>query len=175
MPNTAAAPPPRPARLGGHARKDIDCAVDIARSAEDVFAYCTDPGHEPEWNPELAAVEKLTDGPIGAGTRYRMQFRSGVGESIVEYVAFEPPRSWASTSTSARLDVRFEGEVIPGSEGTRLRFRAELLPHGALRLLAPAARRVLRGRWERDLTSIRSVLERGRVDTPEPATGIRTP
>ena len=61
--------------------------------------------------PQLAAVQKLTDGSIGPGTRYR------------------------------------------------LRFRAQLQPHGALRLIAPVARRVLRRRWERDLTTIRSVLE----------------
>jgi hypothetical protein len=112
----------------------------------------------------LAAVETLTDGPVGQGSRYRLRFRSGVGDSIVTYVGFEPPRSWTSTSTSARLTVRLEGEVVPDARGSYLRFRAQLLPRGALRLLAPVLRRLLRRRWEQDLAVIRSVLENSAPD-----------
>ena len=142
----------------------VDCAAHIDRAPEDVFAYCTDPRHEPEWNRQLVAVETLTDGPVGQGSRYRLRFRSGVGDSIVTYVGFEPPRSWTSTSTSARLAVRFEGEVVPDARGSYLRFRAQLLPRGALRLLAPVLRRLLRRRWEQDLAVIRSVLENSALD-----------
>lgn len=152
--------PRLPAPLVGRGRDVVECVVDIDRAADDVFAYCTDPSHEPEWNPELIAVQKLTGGPVGQGTRYRMQFRRGVRDSVVEYLGFEKPRSWTATSTSAHLDVRFEGEVVPDAGRSHLRFRARLLPRGVLRPLAPMRRRLLRRRWERDLAVMRSELEK---------------
>jgi len=48
----------------------VDCAVEIGRSAEDVFDYVTDISREFEWNPRTKRVAKLTDvrsesGPAG--------------------------------------------------------------------------------------------------------------
>jgi diacylglycerol O-acyltransferase / wax synthase len=136
----------------------VDNSIDIASAPEQVFAYVTDPQHELEWNAQLADAEKLTAGPIGVGSRFRMRFRRGVGDSLVEYVQFEPPRFWASMSTSRRLDVRFEGTVIPIQAGSRLVVRTLLLPKGMLRLLQPVLRGVMRRSWEHHLAAIRGKL-----------------
>jgi diacylglycerol O-acyltransferase / wax synthase len=136
----------------------VENTIVIPRDPEEVFAYVADPQHELEWNRQLAAVEKLTDGPIGVGTRFRMRFRRGVGDSLVEYVRFVPPRYWASRSTSRRLDVRFEGEVIPTESGSRLVVRTLLLPKGMLRPLRPILHSVMRRSWEGHLVAIRGRL-----------------
>jgi len=47
----------------------VEAEVDIKRSPEDVFDFCSDPIHEPEWNPMMKRVVKLTDGPGGIGAR----------------------------------------------------------------------------------------------------------
>jgi hypothetical protein len=47
--------------------------VDIRSSPEEVFGYCTDLSRELEWNPRTRHVEKVTDGPIGIGTRYQAE------------------------------------------------------------------------------------------------------
>ena len=52
----------------------IEVESDIRRSPEDVFDYASDPAHEPEWNLRMKRLEKLTDGPVGVGARYRMEF-----------------------------------------------------------------------------------------------------
>jgi len=49
----------------------VENTVEIARAPEEVFDYCTDLSREPEWNPRTRYVEKLTDGPVGLGTRHR--------------------------------------------------------------------------------------------------------
>ena len=56
--------------------------------------------------------------------------------------------------------MRFQGWVseIPG--GCQLAVRTELFPHGALRVLSPLLRRVMRGSWERDLRAIKTIIER---------------
>jgi hypothetical protein len=55
----------------------IQNAVEIRRSAEDVFDYCTDLSREPEWNPKTRRIEQVTGGPIGLGTRYEGEWVKG--------------------------------------------------------------------------------------------------
>jgi hypothetical protein len=138
----------------------VENSIVIAAPAEKVFDYVTDVRREPEWNPQLRQAEKLTPGPIGAGTRYRARFGRGVGTAIIENTGFDRPRSWSAVSTSRRLDVRFQGQVteIPG--GCQLAVRNELFPHGVLLALSPLLRLLLRRSWERDLRAIKTITER---------------
>lgn len=48
----------------------VEAEVDVNRPPEEVFDYCSDHRHEPEWNPMMTRIAKLTGGPVGAGTRY---------------------------------------------------------------------------------------------------------
>jgi hypothetical protein len=72
----------------------IETAIDIARPADVVFGYCSDHTNEIEWNPAMRRVAKTTDGPVGAGTRYEMEFRPG-RPIVAECVRFDPPACWA--------------------------------------------------------------------------------
>ena len=79
----------------------VDCAVEIRRSAEDVYDYVTDISREFEWNPRTRRVVKLTDGPVGVGTRWEGQWIAG-DPMLIDYVAFDRPKSWCSRSTPWR-------------------------------------------------------------------------
>jgi len=43
----------------------------ITASPVEVFDFCSDLRNELVWNPNAEQVDKLTDGPVGAGTRFR--------------------------------------------------------------------------------------------------------
>ncbi|GAA4698937.1 hypothetical protein GCM10023215_41720 [Pseudonocardia yuanmonensis] len=158
-----------------HAREVIENSVEIGRDPATVFAFMTDPRHEPDWNPRLLAVEQLTPAPIGAGTRFRMRFGLGVGESTVTYVDFEAPRRWTATSTSRHLDVHLEGLVHPAGSGSRLVLRTRLRPRGPLRPLAPLLRHHLQRAWTRNLDAVRSQLDRETGDDHASRSGVRKP
>jgi uncharacterized membrane protein len=136
----------------------VENAVDIARSAEDVFDYCTDLTREPEWNPKAKRVEKVTAGPIGLGTRYEAEFLKG-NPMTIELVRFERPIAWKSVGRSRRLDAKGEGRVSATEEGARLVVRMELRPRGTLRLLLPVMGRFMHKQEERNLAAIKEVLE----------------
>jgi uncharacterized protein YndB with AHSA1/START domain len=138
----------------------VDCAIAIDRSPEDVFGYVTDIGREFEWNPRTRRVVKLTDGPIGAGTRWEGEWVAG-DPMLIEYVAFDRPTSWRSIGRSRGLLVVSEGRVEASRDGTRLSLRVELEPHGRLRLLAPLLGRIMRGRERQNVAAIKARLERG--------------
>lgn len=137
-------------------------AVTIERDPGAVFAFMIDPRHEVDWNPQLLAVEQRTDGPIRLGTRFRLQFGHGVGDSTVTYTAFDPPHHWGAVSTSRHLDVRLEGSVAPAGPGTRLVVRTRLLPRGILRPLTPLLRRYMHSTWDRHLAVIKTEMENQR-------------
>ena len=55
----------------------IENIIEISRSPEDVFDYLSDMGNEVRWNPDCVAIERLTDGPVGVGTRFRAKWKQG--------------------------------------------------------------------------------------------------
>jgi hypothetical protein len=58
----------------------------INRPVALVFDYVADQRNEPIYNPRMLRSEKITDGPIGVGTRFRATTRSGrrVVEMLIE-------------------------------------------------------------------------------------------
>jgi uncharacterized protein YndB with AHSA1/START domain len=86
----------------------IGAEADIRRSAEEVFDYASDPANEPEWNIRMKRVEKLTDGPVGVGARYRMELTEGP-PAISECMRFERPGFWGTCRWVEDHQLRFQG------------------------------------------------------------------
>jgi hypothetical protein len=137
----------------------IEHAVHIERSPDEVFDYCTDLRREPEWNPRTRRIQKLTDGPIGLGTRYQGEWIRG-DPMTIELVRFQRPTTWASVGRSRRLVATSQGQVAKRPGGARLVIRTELQPQGALRLLLPVLGPTMRRREHRNLQAIKAALER---------------
>ncbi len=51
----------------------IEGEILIGRSVEDVFDFVADERNEPRYNPRMLRAEKISPGPIGAGTRFRAE------------------------------------------------------------------------------------------------------
>lgn len=139
----------------------VENAVEIARSPEEVFDYLTDLANEAEWNPRTRHAEKLTPGPVGPGTRFGAEWIKG-NPTIVEYVRFERPTAWASIARSRRLDARGEGRISPTARGCRVVVRTRLRPKGLLAVLLPLLGRTMHQREDRNLASVKAILERPR-------------
>ena len=136
----------------------IEVEVDIRCSPEDVFDYCSDLSHEPEWNPMMKCIEKVTDGPIGVGARYATEFAKGP-QMVIEYTSYERPTRWASVGDSVTLKASGSGQVVPTPDGTHLIMRMELDPHGLLKLATPFLRHRLQSMYTRDVNNIKARLE----------------
>jgi hypothetical protein len=136
----------------------IEAQADIQRSPKEVFDYCSDHTHEPEWNIKMKEVERLTEGPIGLGTRYRMEFTSAPSV-ISECVRFERPSVWELVGRSKVMTSGWRGRVLPRGDGVRLLLRMEIQLRGLLGLAAPLLRRRMRPELERDIATIKARLE----------------
>lgn len=111
----------------------------IQRPPEEVFDVVADTSKEPEYNPRMNRAERITDGPIGVGTRFKAATAS-MGrpvDMIIEITDYQRPRSLASTTHMSSMDLRGTLTFDPVPEGTRMRWSWDLQPSGALKLFNP--------------------------------------
>jgi uncharacterized protein YndB with AHSA1/START domain len=121
------------------APRRIEGEIVVARPPEIVFDAVADERREPEYNPDMLTVEKVTPGPIDVGTRFRAVhtgLRRPVAMDTV-LTRYERPTRLSLASTMGWSDV--EGtvtfEAVPG--GTRMRWSWQVRTKGAYRLLGP--------------------------------------
>ena len=143
----------------------IDNEIDIDRAPEDVFDYCSDHSHELEWNPKMRFVNKLTEGPIGVGTRYEMEFIPG-RPLVAECVGFERPKDWTVVGQALGMNVSFGGRVTPGvNGGSHLVLETAFQANGFKALALPLISKRMWREFERDVHTIKLILEKQHVSS----------
>lgn len=141
----------------------------IARPLVEVFDAVADERNV--YDPRIVSAEKLTDGPVGEGTRFRSETRGFGGRAVpmlVELTTYEHPRRLVSTTRAAGIEIDSTLDFEPVPEGTLMHWAWEVRPQGALRLLHPLlgaiARRQARTIW----SALKRELEQGREGGPPP-------
>lgn len=131
----------------------------VARcTPEEAFEFLSDLRNELEWNPGLClAVEKLTEGPIGPGTRYRARWKRSPWVEV-EYLDYDPPRSWRAHSGGA-MESHFQCSIEPHPDGARIQSELELIPHGFFKLLFPLFKRSFAKHEREAVEKMRTTLE----------------
>ncbi|ANS26274.1 hypothetical protein R1CP_07765 [Rhodococcus opacus] len=120
-----------------------------------------DQRNEVRYNPAMTDSIKITDGPIGVGTRFHTTIlrRGKPLAVIIEYTGSDRPHLLASRSvlTGAVVTGRVRCEPIAG--GTRLQWEWEITVPGTARLAGPVIGFIGR-RQERTIwTGLEHVLE----------------
>jgi Polyketide cyclase / dehydrase and lipid transport len=126
----------------------------IDRPIDAVFDFVADERNEPLYNSTLLHSDKVTDGPVGVGTRFHASHKSAgrAVEMDVEITAYDRPRQMASRTTMSWSEI--EGELAFESVGntTRMRWAWDVRPKGMANLLRPLigaiGRRSERACWE---------------------------
>jgi carbon monoxide dehydrogenase subunit G len=113
----------------------IHSQVEIERSPEEVFDYVVDMTNELKWNPGVESMQKLTDGPAGAGTRYLAKWKQS-GKLEVHCVEAERPRKVRFVN-GGPIEVDLAVSLEPTARGTRLYARFAARPRGLFWLVFP--------------------------------------
>jgi uncharacterized protein YndB with AHSA1/START domain len=139
----------------------IESVVVIERPVGEVFEFLLDLEKTiRSVDPDVESVEKTPEGPIGAGTTFRVRRRArGRAGEFTRYTAIEPNRK-------IEFEARF-GPVAPtgsltfeqANAGTKVTFRGEPNPVGMFKLLSPLVVRKGQRAWDVRLARIKSILE----------------
>lgn len=112
-----------------------------------VFAFVSDLANLPEWDSAVQAVEQLTEGPVRAGTRYRIR-ASVFGRELAvscRIAELDPPARFVCVVESPSLSKvdRFSFQSLDGGRGTEVQYVTDIVLAGYLRLAEPFLRRPL--------------------------------
>jgi uncharacterized protein YndB with AHSA1/START domain len=114
--------------------------IDIARPAEEVFSYVTDPSTFPEWQQGVVRG-RMNETPTRVGSKCTTVRAIGGREREVttEITECDPPRRWADRGVEGPIRAIVVVAVEPLADGSRSRVRIELdfTGHGIGMLLVP--------------------------------------
>jgi hypothetical protein len=139
-------------------------SVVIGCTPEEAFDYLSDHRSELDWNPKCEAMEKVTEGPVGMGTRYRAKWQSSPYVEL-ETVRYERPRSW-TMHNGGPIEVTFTCTLEPVREGTKLQADFQPRPHGWFRLIFPLFVLMIRREEKANMGHIREAVERRQQARP---------
>ena len=139
----------------------------IAAPAGRVFRIATDLGRMPETMSGIDAIEVLSDGPFGEGTRWR-ETRTLYGKQATEEMwvtGCDPPRSYVVEAESHGAHYRTGITFVPEGDGTRVTFTFEVRPLSFVARLFSVLRGLMlksvKKALEQDLEDLKRAAEAG--------------
>jgi hypothetical protein len=118
----------------------ITASIDVDRSAEEVFAYATDPSRFSEWQKGVVSGHLESTGAPQVGDRCFTTRRIGLANRPVasELVCFDPPHKWGVRGVDGPIRALVDVAVEPRSDASaRLTIVLDFEGHGIGRLLVP--------------------------------------
>ena len=141
----------------------ITTSTEVARPAEEAFAYIIDPSTMPEW--QQGVVRGQMDGaPTRVGSKCTTIRRIGGREREVttEITEYDPPRRWADRGIDGPIRAMVAVTVEPLADASRSRVTIDLdfTGHGIGKLLVPlVVRRQAAGEMPENMRRLKQRLE----------------
>ena len=143
----------------------ITSHIEIARPAEEVFAYATDPSRFCQWQDDVVSVTVEAGQAPGVGSRFTTIRRMGRGERAMtqEITESRPPTNWAAHGVDGPVRPLVDMTVEPLADNTRSRITVamDFEAHGIGKLLVPLiVRRQAAKRAPQSYQHLKEQLER---------------
>jgi len=106
-------------------------------------------------------MEKLTDGPIGVGTRYQeTRLMDGKEQTAeLEIVAFDNGSRYSVRDETQGIETIYEYDFRPENDGTRIHLTCHINARGLKKAVVPVVVNILKREDGDHLQRLRSALE----------------
>lgn len=140
---------------------DVNAVEQIDAPAEAVASYQFDPANDPTWIGGVSTAERLTDGPIGIGSRVcrRGSFLGRPIEWVMDVVEHVPGRRLSMHAVKSPFPMDVTYELEPSGSGTRASVRIRGEARGAYGLLGPITPVLVRRSVRSDLRRLKRAVE----------------
>jgi NAD(P)-dependent dehydrogenase (short-subunit alcohol dehydrogenase family)/carbon monoxide dehydrogenase subunit G len=117
----------------------LEEAIEVDRPIQDVFRYAADFANVEQWDPGVTESRKLSPGPVGVGTEYRVVVKSGPSRIPMRYVVrdYSPPNRVVLEGEGKRIQAVDSITFEERGAGTRIRYVADLSFSGLLASAEP--------------------------------------
>lgn len=103
---------------------------------EQLFDMLADSRNEPKWQPDVRSVEKVTEGDVGPGTRFRAAYK-GLGDLDVQITEYERPNKLGFACTGSRVDMDVHFTFTPDGSGSEIGGTIDTELKGFSKLMSP--------------------------------------
>lgn len=153
--------------------------LETALPVDDAFAFVADFANARHWDPGVATSERIDDGPLGVGARYRLGVRMRGRVAPMEYriTAFDAPRRVVLVGEGSNVTAVDEILFAPRADGTgtRIEYLADIRLGGWMRLLAPFAGGAFRALADNAVNGMRRALDERAATAPADAATAEAP
>ncbi len=135
--------------------------IDIAKPADEVFAYINNFENNPTWQNGMVSCEYTSSQREGVGTTYKQvaQFMGRTIETNFEVIEFVPNRLVRFVSRESTFPLRIMRSVEPTDDGAHVHAIIEGESNGLLKLLGPLLDRLVNRAIYRDYAKLKQMLE----------------
>jgi uncharacterized protein YndB with AHSA1/START domain len=141
----------------------IVAEVDVARPADEVFQYVTDPARFGEWQSGVVSAHIEGAGPQAVGSLCVMVRRIGGSDraSTSKITELSPPHRWAIQGIDGPIRANVAVTVDPRQDGAQAHVAIELdfTGHGVGKLILPVVIREARKEVPESCQKLKSRLE----------------
>ena len=142
----------------------LETHVRIERPVEEVFTYVAEPRNLPRWNSAVQVVREsspVSDGSPGSTYAMERSLPTGRAANELEIVARERPGEFAIRTISGPTPFGYRFRFSPDEDATVVEVDAEADLGVAAELLGPLARRAVKQGVDRNLATLKTILESG--------------
>jgi hypothetical protein len=118
----------------------------VTRPQPEAFEYTADFSNIEDWDPGVVASRKVTDGPIGVGTRFELEVKFGAGTTamIYEITAYQPDHRVVLVGDGEKLHAVDEITFASHDNMTVIDYTADLTFYNFFRFIRPVMGPILR-------------------------------
>jgi hypothetical protein len=115
--------------------------IDTRLAIDDAFAFVADFANSMYWDAGVATSERIDDGPVGVGARYRLgiRLRDRVAPMQYRITVYEPNRRVVLVGSGSGVAAVDEIRFTPRGTGTHIDYVADIRLQGLMRLAQPFA------------------------------------
>ena len=137
----------------------------VSAPADEVFRHWSDVEKYHEWADPVIERTKLTDGPIGVGTRFKCidQWPGRKAEFEMEITEFDPEQRKLGAQWFKPMEGNWTSTISETEEGAFLEFDIEMKPPLIMRLLSPIMRRYAIKENAKFMNSFKQRVEAGTI------------
>lgn len=133
----------------------------IAKPPKEVFEMISNPANGSKFVDNIKESKKLTDGPIGVGTKFHETRIMGGKEASTDLLisAYEPNKHVGISSEAEGIKVEYHFHLEPEGKGTRVKWVCELEASGLRKMMLPMVAGIMKKEDGNHLKKLKAHLE----------------
>lgn len=144
----------------------LETTFSVDRPIAEVYGAWMNLERSPEWAAPVLERRRLSDGPVGVGTRYHAkdQFPGRVIEFTVEITEYQPPHL-VTASWDGAMGGGWTARFTESDDSTVIDLEADMTPRGWLKVMSPVIGSFARRAIAKDMKAFTDWVESGRAET----------